>query len=445
MIPFQLHRRIPLVRRPFLDRDQALRERDAAVEEMHRASRERDAAVEEMHRASRQRDAAVEEMHRASRERDAAVEEMHRASRQRDAAVEEMHRTLATFVETANTALPSTPSARTSSVATVDATEIVARIIAAYRASIATRAGPQGSFWEGTFAEMKQDVHDALVSDDFNAAQRLLRDPGRTDLCYGFDVLARSLADAVLNPEGISAGIYTLLLLLLEALGARRLWNPEAPKATASLPDVETLLASLDSVLGFRIEFPNPFADEIGLATSRGVASYRAIEAIHQAWRIFSLVKGNIDARVAEIGAGMGRTALYAKRLGLRDYTIIDLPMSAVAQANFLGRALGAEDVCLFGEDRHGIRILPPAAFLDASDRYDLVVNVDSLTEMAHDTAFAYCRAINARSGLFLSINHEAAGFTAREICTKVGMLVAARTPYWMRRGYADEVFTPRP
>lgn len=33
MIPFQLHRRIPLLRRPFFQRDQAIRERDAAVAE----------------------------------------------------------------------------------------------------------------------------------------------------------------------------------------------------------------------------------------------------------------------------------------------------------------------------------------------------------------------------------------------------------------------------
>jgi hypothetical protein len=105
------------------------------------------------------------------------------------------------------------------------------------------------------------------------------------------------------------------------------------------------------------------------------------VQAIYQAWRIFSLVEGNIEVRVAEIGAGIGRTALYAKKLGVRDYTIVDLPISAVAQANFLSRALGADEVCLFGEDRRGVRILPPAAFLDGSDHYDIVVNVDSLAK----------------------------------------------------------------
>lgn len=111
---------------------------------------------------------------------------------------------------------------------------------------------------------MNQDVHDALVADDFSAAPTLLRDPGKTDLFYGFNLITRSFPVAGFDADGISATIYTLLLLLLEALGGRRLWNPEAPKTTASLPDVEALLGSLDSLLGFRIEFPNPFADEIG-------------------------------------------------------------------------------------------------------------------------------------------------------------------------------------
>jgi hypothetical protein len=33
MIPFQLHRRIPLVRRPFFQRDQAIAERDRIMAE----------------------------------------------------------------------------------------------------------------------------------------------------------------------------------------------------------------------------------------------------------------------------------------------------------------------------------------------------------------------------------------------------------------------------
>ena len=54
MIPFQLHRRIPLIRRPFYQRDKAIAERDAALAELNKAATdtlsiaaERDALLEE--------------------------------------------------------------------------------------------------------------------------------------------------------------------------------------------------------------------------------------------------------------------------------------------------------------------------------------------------------------------------------------------------------------
>ncbi len=60
------------------------------------------------------------------------------------------------------------------------------------------------------------------------------------------------------------------------------------------------------------------------------------------------------DVRVLEIGAGLGRTAYYAWRAGIRHYTIVDVPLTAVAQADFLGRTLGPEALTLAGEDAGG-------------------------------------------------------------------------------------------
>ncbi len=210
---------------------------------------------------------------------------------------------------------------------------------------------------------------------------------------------------------------------------------------TVHLPLMENLLLSLDDALSFKVRFPNPFPGEIGLATTRGTISYRAVQALYQAWRISKLSTGK---RVVEIGGGLGRTALYTWHSGLRDYTLIDLPLTGVAQAYFLGRTLGPDVICLFGEERPGIRVLPPSAFLEAGDRYELVVNVDFLTEMARGTALAYVRAIRQRAVAFLSINHEANEFATREICAEVGEMPAfSRTPYWLRRGYVEELFMP--
>jgi hypothetical protein len=137
----------------------------------------------------------------------------------------------------------------------------------------------------------------------------------------------------------------------------------------------------------------------------------------------------------------MGRNAYYCRQFGLHDYTLVDLPMTNVAQANFLGRA--SMEMSLHGEPGGGVRILPPEAFFAGNDHYDLAVNVDSLTELSGETALRYCQHIKARAGLFLSINHEACPLPVRSAAAAAGMTAAGRVPYWLRSGYVDELFVP--
>jgi hypothetical protein len=95
-------------------------------------------------------------------------------------------------------------------------------------------------------------------------------------------------------------------------------------------------------VLGIRVVFPNLFPGEVRLVTSRGVATYRSIQAIYQASRIRELASRS--ARIVEIGGGLG-TAYYAHQLGLCDYTIIDLASHHCDAGLILGRVLGDEQV----------------------------------------------------------------------------------------------------
>jgi hypothetical protein len=152
-------------------------------------------------------------------------------------------------------------------------------------------------------------------------------------------------------------------------------------------------------------------------------------------------VKGNRDARIVEVGAGLGRTAFYAATFGLHNYTIVDLPLSSVAQGYFLGRTLGPDAVCLYKERRSGIAILPPSAFLNSDDRYDLALNADSLTELDLDTASAYCETFRDRTDVLLSINTEANPFTVHKVYAAIARPAVSRAPYWMREGYVEEIF----
>jgi hypothetical protein len=323
-----------------------------------------------------------------------------------------------------------------------DDLNLIARIVAAYRAANDTALGSNDSYWLQSFSDFKRPVHDALMSRNAEAAVApMLRDPASNMLFYGFDNLTSST-----NPPASTWGdphhlpMYDDLLRLAEAIGALPLENPETPYSDLA-PDTEVILRTLDAAFGFTVKFPNPYPREIGLATSRGVASYRAVQALYQASRVAELAPDPSTAKVVEIGGGLGRTPYCAYQFGLRDYTLIDLPMTNVAQAYFLGRVLGPDAISLFGESRRGIQILPPAGFLEATDHYHIALNVDSLPEMAPETAIDYCKKMISRADVFLSINHEFNAQTVRGIYADLKLRAVSRTPYWLRRGYVEEVF----
>jgi hypothetical protein len=341
-------------------------------------------------------------------------------------------------------------SASDTHVREIDDRALVMRIVRAYQQAIARDPDSRASEWAAVEDDKKRPIHDVLMSGDIAAVTAILRDPGRTDLFYGFDNMCATFADAAAgNKGGLAKQAEELLVRVAEAIGVYPLPNKyfvagEAHRSRASLeaPELEDTLKLLDASFGIRVAFANPFPGEFGAATSRGTASYRAIQALYQAWRISQLCHGLAEPRIVEIGAGLGRTAYFAWQLGLRDLTIIDIAMSGVAQAYFLGRVLGADAVWLYGEEpgpRACIRILPPSAFLDTSDHYDLLINIDSWTEMPKETARQYLRSALARCAMIWSVNHEAARFTVRELFAEATARPVARFPYWLRENYADE------
>ena len=146
----------------------------------------------------------------------------------------------------------------------------------------------------------------------------------------------------------------------------------------------------------------------------------------------------------------MGRTALYARAFGLLDYTLVDLPLTAVSSAYFLGRALGPDAIVCFGEEtddsNRRIKLLPPEAFFAAGADYDLALNVDSLPEVGRETAQRYLVEIASHARLFLSINHEAGAFTVRELLDEADLTEQTqRFRSWIRPGYVEELLTLPP
>jgi hypothetical protein len=191
--------------------------------------------------------------------------------------------------------------------------------------------------------------------------------------------------------------------------------------------------------------FPAPFAGDLGLTTTRGVASHRAIVALYQAWRVQTLLADCAEKSVIEIGLGMGRTAYYAYRAGVTDYTTVDLPMGMVAQACFLGGALGPDKIWLpgDGEELAEGRIKLLIAGDQPDQLYGLALNSDSMTEMSLRAALEYMGWIGQHARVFLSFNHDNNLFTVAQIATKRFRL-AERRPYPMQDGFMEEIFVPR-
>jgi hypothetical protein len=158
------------------------------------------------------------------------------------------------------------------------------------------------------------------------------------------------------------------------------------------------------------------------LPSRRGIYGFRALQAIYQA----HLLK-QWPGSILEIGAGLGRTAYYAHKFGLGPYSIVDIPMTIVAQRLFLGMTQLADEVQIF----------------DTSDPLpiaDVVLNSDSLTEMDRDTAERYVDHIKRTAKVFLSINHEANGFRVLDV-GGLAKYCVSRQAYYLRPGYVVEVF----
>jgi hypothetical protein len=312
------------------------------------------------------------------------------------------------------------------------------------------RENPSGQ-WSDIFLDRHADISEAFASGDRPQIEEILRNPASSDIFYGFDSTGKSLRLGGLRLEDRRAPALALdgLAAFAEALGARKLELPENYYFwRVNRIRADEVLDQIDKAIGFKLQVPNPFPSEYGLVCSRGIVSFRVPQAMYQAWRIARLLEGIEKPRVLEIGGGLGRTAFYARQFGIRDYTIIDIPVSSLAQGYFIGRTLGEESVSLFGENvaQDRIKIMPPGFFLDGAERYDLVVNVDSLTEIGRAAADQYWQAIESRAGRLLSINHEANEFTVAQLIREGKHARVSRMPYWMRRGFVEEVveFAPR-
>ena len=245
------------------------------------------------------------------------------------------------------------------------------------------------------------------------------------------------------------------LVALAEALGFIALENPEQGRWGKNLGlDADALVTGISKSLGVDITPPNLDGGLLKMRTGHGYFNERDLNAVFTAHMVRGIA-GNGQS-ICEIGGGSGRVAYWSVRMSAASYTLIDLPHANVVQGYYLMKALGSDRVRLYGEaEKPGqlVRIYPCQALgtLDAS-AFDIVVNQDSFPEMHRDTVADYLRWVRAgRRPRLVSINQESQAMyqgrrqvSVPEVAAGVvGLERCQRFPYWLRKGYVVEVYSP--
>lgn len=182
-------------------------------------------------------------------------------------------------------------------------------------------------------------------------------------------------------------------------------------QVTKETPD--ELLDTVSRLVGFEVLAPDIFTGLFGLETARGVFTFRHFIALYVAWRLAQTYPEKKSIRIGEIGAGAGLVAYYAWQFGFRDYSIFDLPTVNVVQSWFLGQSLPEAPLILGDEPDSfaglGIRVLSPDHLQRAPETFwDVVVNIDSMPEIAPEIVTDYLELLRSRTSLIYSYNQEA-------------------------------------
>ena len=294
------------------------------------------------------------------------------------------------------------------------------------------------SIWDPIFKSFQKDLQLALHGKDKQNIEDILNNPGKTNLFVGFE---NNVSSKVWTNDIEHMYALDKLLSFAEFLGIIDIYNPEQDKISVNKINIENLLKKIEKKIKIKLTFKNVFPGESGILTSRGILNEKEIQALYSAYKISKLIKKNES--VLEIGAGLGRTAYYCNLFGIKDYTIVDIPITFLAQGNYLGRVLNEKKIILEHElfkknQKNKIKLITPEYFLKNKTIYDLILNCDSLTETNYEVAYNYMKRIS-KSKYFLSINHEKNSFNVQTLIKKFKFKDYSRNLYWLRKGYIEE------
>ncbi len=343
-----------------------------------------------------------------------------------------------------------------------------ARVIAAFvrarqfeRASIPSEKQPNEGLWEMNKHAFHAPMYALLERQDAAGLASYLCNGLRTTAAHGIGPGAL-IFQAAADPESayaISTIIVDRLIAVAEALAVLPYENPEQGHWGSNIyEDLDKIATRIEEVTGHRLGFPRVFGN-FGVRAGERIIDVRTPDNVLTCHRMSTLLNGLEGRSILEIGAGYGGTAYYSALRGVRNFTIVDLPFMNALQGFFSIKVLGSDAVRLFGEQNASARIhvLPYWEIRNFHSRqFDITMNQDSLPELPLSRAAEYVETIPTyTASFFYSINQESMGLTDRHGGQQlvVPRLLEgnpayrriARSPYWLRRGYVEEVYALNP
>ncbi len=329
---------------------------------------------------------------------------------------------------------------------------VASRLIDAYHFSLESekysplkREGED--LWTGLLRNELPDLLAAIDERDPEKLATFLKNFGTSYVWFGGITTCTDGYNKNVDPQHIAVSYLDKLVSLAESLGVLSLESPESgPWGDCMNHSVEDLARAIGDRLGIDITPPVGVIHTDGIGEGDALFHYRHINSLYSATRLnaVNMSKGP----VCEFGGGLGLTAMYLRRLGNRDYTIFDLPITCLIAGHYLLNALGHDAVTLHGESKRKetISLLPYWECQNAeAESFAYAMNQDSMPEIADNLIMEYLNQIKRTTTEgFLSINHEC--FTPRTVDKFVaasgGFKKLHRSKCWVREGYVEELYS---
>lgn len=290
--------------------------------------------------------------------------------------------------------------------------------------------------WDGVVST-QTEVIDLLKDRNIEELHRYLSVMFTKSICNGtaqgpmFFQILKENRDDIQSNTGFA--IYDKFLTLMESNGIIPTFSPEQYlKKNEFLKfytiDPDDYLTMLEKKFDCDLTAPRYQGLHFGLQTKKhGLYSDRDLMALAVAIKIKETYWNRPDITIADLGGGVGYLGYWLTKLGFKNITYIDLPTTTISAMYFLRT-----------NDVDTVKFITPADF---DGNYDVVINLDGLTQFSKEIAEDYIKKIeDGGARHFVSINREFDEFRVLDICD---MRKISRTPFALRKGYVEEDYIP--